>query len=397
MTDNHSMLRAAHLLQLIAIALMGLGVVMIHSAGVQIDADDTGQVGSIFASRHIPFMALAAMVMFAMSHVDLRGMLLARNWTNPLAWVVLIVFGLCAAVLIPGVGRDVNGASRWLQIGGFSFQPSELMKYTLPVVVAWWCSRHGAGMRLFFSGMLPGLVLVIIGAGLVAVEDFGTGALIGGVGLVLLFAGGARWWHLGIWVPAVAGLAIYAVISAPYRFQRLLMFMDPWKDPEGSSYHIVQSMTAIANGGFWGRGLGNSTLKFGYLPEDKTDFIFAIICEELGVPGAALVITLYLALIWVGITIIRQSEDRFTRLIGLGIVMTIGLQTMMNLAVVTVVVPPKGIALPLVSAGGTGWIVTAAAVGLLASLDNARHLTSSLRESELAIETEPERRPALSG
>lgn len=389
MADNIFMLRAAHMIQLIAIALMGLGVVMIHSAGVQIDSASTGEVGSVFASRHIPFLFIAALVMFAMSRVDLRGMLLARNWTNPLAFVALIVFGLCAVVLIPGVGRDVNGASRWLQIGGFSFQPSELMKYTLPVVVAWWCSRRGAGMRRFFTGMLPGLVLVMVGGGLVAVEDFGTGALIGGVGLVLLFAGGARWWQLGMWIPAVAGLAVYAVVSAPYRLQRLLMFLDPWKDPEGSSYHIVQSMTAIANGGFWGRGLGNSTLKFGYLPEDKTDFIFAIICEELGVPGAALVITLYLALIWVGIMVIRQCEDRFTRLIGLGIIMTLGLQALMNIAVVTVVVPPKGIALPLVSAGGTGWIVTAAAVGLLASLDNARHLAITERQAELDTGSKP--------
>lgn len=228
-------------------------------------------------------------------------------------------------------------------------------------------------MRGFFTGLLPGLMLVLLGAGLVAVEDFGTGALIGAVGLALLLAGGVRWWHLGMWVPAVLGLAVYAIVSAPYRLQRLLMFLDPWKDPEGSSYHIVQSMTAIANGGLWGRGLGNSTLKFGYLPEDKTDFIFAIICEEMGVPGAALIIGLYLALIWVGITVIRQCEDRLSQLVGLGIIMTISAQAVMNMAVVTVVVPPKGIALPLVSAGGTGWIVTAAAVGLLASLDNARH------------------------
>lgn len=382
MVDISLMLRPAHLLQLIAIALMGFGVVMIHSAGVRVDSESMGEVGSVFSSRHIIFMLVATVVMFAMSQVDLRGMFLARDWTNPLWLLALVVFGLCIAVFVPGVGRDVNGASRWIRVGGFSFQPSELMKYALPILVAWWCTRRGAAMRQFFTGMLPGLVLVLGGCAVVAIEDFGTGALIAAVGLTLLLAGGARWWHLGMWVPAVAGLAVYAVVSAPYRLQRLMMFLDPWNDPEDTSYHIVQSMTAIANGGLWGRGLGNSTLKFGYLPEDKTDFIFAIICEELGVPGAAMVMALYLALIWVGIAVIRQCEDKFTRLIGLGIVMTIGLQAAMNLAVVTVVVPPKGIALPLISAGGTGWIVTAAAIGLLASLDNARYYAA--RDGEFA-------------
>jgi cell division protein FtsW len=155
---------------------------------------------------------------------------------------------------------------------------------------------------------------------------------------------------------------------------RLTAFVDPWADPRGIGYHPIQSMLAIAMGGLSGRGLGNGIQKFGYLPEDTTDFIFAIICEELGLGGAALVVALYMAILWIGLGILRDCRDTFSRLVGIGVLMTIGLQALINMAVVTVVVPTKGIALPLISAGGTGWILTAAAAGLLAALDAANHL-----------------------
>jgi cell division protein FtsW len=150
---------------------------------------------------------------------------------------------------------------------------------------------------------------------------------------------------------------------------RVKAFFDPYQDPQGIGYHILQSMGAISGGGFAGRGLGNSIQKFGYLPEDTTDFIFAIICEEMGVVGAAVVISLYACLLWCGFSIVRRVEHPFQRLLGLGILLAVGLQAFINIAVVTGSAPTKGIALPLLSSGGTGWVLTAFCVGLVISMD----------------------------
>jgi len=161
------------------------------------------------------------------------------------------------------------------------------------------------------------------------------------------------------------------IVTSAYRRARLTAFLDPWADPQGIGYHPIQSMLAIAQGGITGRGVGNGVQKFGYLPEDTTDFLFAIICEEAGVAGAAVVVVFYLVILGIGFGILRRCQDPFGRLVALGILLMLGTQALINLAVVTVVVPTKGIALPLLSAGGTGWVMTAAAVGLLASLDDS--------------------------
>lgn len=368
------MLRSAHLVILLVMSLMTLGVVMVHSAGVRVQSDAAGDVLSIFYSRHVLFLLGATGVMLLAARVDVRGMLFERSWRNPLWWMMFAALGLCAAALVPGVGRNVNGASRWVVIGGLSFQPSELVKYLLPMVLAWWCARRAGVMHKFFHGLLPALLLTAVAVGLIVIEDLGTAVLIGAVAMGVLLAGGARIWQLLLLVPPMLVAVGAAIVTAPYRMARLLTFLDPWQDPQGNGYHIIQSLTAISQGGVWGAGLGNSTLKFGYLPEDTTDFIFAIICEELGLPGAALVIGLYVALLWVGWCIVRDCRDHFCRLLGFGVLLTLGCQAVMNIAVVTVVVPTKGIALPLVSAGGTGWLVTAAALGLVAALDNARYV-----------------------
>jgi cell division protein FtsW len=176
-----------------------------------------------------------------------------------------------------------------------------------------------------------------------------------------------------------------------------MIYRDPWIDPQGAGYHPIQSQLAFAEGGVSGSGLGHSVQKY-YIPEDTTDFIFPVLTEELGLAGAALVIGLFLTILWVGLGIIRDSKDPFSRLVGLGILATLGIQAAINLAVVTVVVPTKGIALPLVSNGGTGWIMTAGALGLLAAIDNA----TSLEEAESAgtegsdsTDEQPDEPPAL--
>ncbi len=380
------------------VALLGIGVVMVHSASLSVTAADLdantfnpdtsvlGVLSPLFNNNFIyALMAIGAMLVG--SRVDLHGIFRGRGWWNPVWFAVVISLVLCAMTLIPGVGKNVNGASRWLVIGpagsGVSFQPSELMKWTLVVGLAWYCARRRGVMHRFWWGLLPGLLLVGLACGLIVIEDLGTAALIGAVALCVLVAGGARLWQLALMLPiAVAGI-VAAILESPYRVKRLTAFMDPWADSRGTGYHPIQSMVAFAQGGVSGSGLGQSVQKY-YIPEDTTDFVFPIIAEELGFGGAVLVVGLFLAILWVGLGIAKDTQDTFGRLVALGVLLTVGLQAVINLAVVTVVVPTKGIALPLISAGGTGWIFTAFALGLVASLDNAKAM-----QDEKAQQPEP--------
>ncbi len=418
-------LRPAHLIQLAVLALLGLGVVMATSAGLSVpDATATTEpapadpfapdaadpppsppdawavapldgVYRVLTSRQAIYAGLAVAVMLLAGRINVRELFRAHGVSNPLILMVLGALALAAMTFVPGMGRSVNGAARWLYLGpklwGLSFQPSELVKWVMVLALAWWCARRAGVMHRFGAGLLPPLMLLAVACGLIVIEDLGTAALIGTVGGLLLIAGGARLWQLALLVPPALGAFVAAIAANPYRVARLTAFLDPWADPRGTGYHPIQSMLAIVHGGLTGRGLGHGVQKFGYLPEDTTDFIFSIICEELGLVGAATVVGLYLAILWVGLGIVRDCRDTFARLVGLGVLLTVGLQAAINLAVVTVVVPTKGIALPLVSAGGTGWIMTAFALGLLAALDNANHLE---REAGLELDPRSRREPA---
>ncbi|MBB6430339.1 FtsW/RodA/SpoVE family cell cycle protein [Algisphaera agarilytica] len=391
--------RPTHILLTCVLALLGIGVVMVHSAGVSVasaDIDANTYDPSITASgvlapllsKNLVYAVMAVGAMLLGSRVDLQGIFSSRGWWNPVWFAVIISLILCGMTLMPGVGKSVNGASRWLVIGpagsGISFQPSELMKWTLVVGLAWYCARRRGVMHRFWWGLMPGLLLVGLACGLIVIEDLGTAALIGAVAMCVLIAGGARLWQLALMLPFAVGAIVAAIIHSPYRVKRLTAFMDPWADSQGTGYHPIQSMLAFAQGGVEGNGLGQSIQKY-YIPEDTTDFVFPIIAEELGFGGAVLVVGLFLTILWVGLGIAKDTPHTFGRLVALGVLLTVGLQAVINIAVVTVVVPTKGIALPLISAGGTGWIFTAFAIGLVASLDNAK----ALREVEEGEEEAP--------
>ncbi|MGA0286393.1 MAG: FtsW/RodA/SpoVE family cell cycle protein [Planctomycetota bacterium] len=306
----------------------------------------------------------------------------------PAALVALAIsmLALLAAVYLPGIGREVNGASRWVEIGGFNFQPSEIAKWAMPVLVAWWCVASGPRIREFRRGFVPPMFALLLVAGIVGVEDLGTAVLILGVGVVVLAIAGVKLRHLALLIPVGGGAVAAAILHSPYRIQRLLAWRDPFEDPQGIGYHIIQSLSAIAGGGIAGRGLGQGIQKFGYLPEATTDFVFAIVCEELGLAGAAIVVALLVALLWSGMAIIAPSDARlrppaFHRLLGLGILLTIGFQALMNVLVVTGLAPTKGIALPLVSHGGTGWVLTAFSLGILISIERTAR-SAAENESE---------------
>lgn len=400
------MVRSAHILIACAAALLGLGVIMVHSAGSVVGGPDGAVVDStfgpagpwsMFATRTSLYAGIAILVMLIASRLNVRQLFTSRGLTNPLLVAIMVALALQALTLVPGFGHEVNGAHRWLKVGPITFQPSELVKWVMVLAVAWWCARRAGVMHKFFAGVVPAIVLITAACMMVVKEDLGTAVLVGLVAVVLLIAGGMRLWVL--WpVAIVGGIGIVgAILAAPYRIKRLMIFRDPWIDPQGAGYHPIQSQLAFAEGGVGGSGLGHSVQKY-YIPEDTTDFIFPVLTEELGLAGAALVIGLFLTILWVGLGIVRDSKDTFSRLVGLGVITTLGVQAAINLAVVTVVVPTKGIALPLVSNGGTGWIMTAGALGLLAAIDNA----TSMEEAEVlstdgtdSTDEEPDQTPTL--
>jgi cell division protein FtsW len=288
----------------------------------------------------------------------------------------LVILGVLSLVYLTGVGKQVGGSERWLRVpvggGQLSIQPSEFAKWGLLALIAWYGATTAGRLRSFMTGLLPALIVVGAVAGFVVIEDLGTGALIAASCGLVLIAAGANIWHFALFIPV--GLAGFtaAVIAAPYRVARLAAFLDPYRDAEKSGFHMIQSMIAVANGGGPGRGLGHGLQKFDYLPEDTTDFLFAIICEELGIAGAAIVIGTFLFLICSAFAIVRREQDRALKLFGLGVIATVGLQALINLAVVTGLGPTKGIALPLVSQGGTGWAFTALCLGVLIAIDRSQ-------------------------
>lgn len=352
-----------------ALGLLAIGWVMVHSAGVSLYGStvDSASIDWL-TSRHTLYALLAAAVLLLAPYLDVRAIYHHHSWRNPLFWVVILSLVLVALTMVPGLGVKVNGATRWLRIGPVQFQPSELVKWTLLGALAWWGARRQGVVSHLGQGLLPPLLMIGLCCGLIAPQDLGSAALVGVVSVAILLAAGARFWQVGIL--AIMGMAgvITMAVTTPYRFRRLTAFLDPWADPAGAGYHPIEALTAFAHGGPWGTGLGNSVRKF-YLPEDTTDFLFPILTEELGLLGAATVVILLLIVLWAGWAVLRSCNDLFGRLFALGVLLTFGLQALMNLAVVTCMMPTKGIALPLLSAGGTGWVMTAMALGLVAGLD----------------------------
>lgn len=421
------MLRPGHAVAICVLALLMIGVVMVNSAGMTIRTREPFTIEAILLSKTTLYAGLAMAALIACSLLPLRRLIPGRAGADagvmsepiepaidePLlspAWVRALVreyinlwplwagaiglIVLLGSVYVPGIRSPKNGSHRWINLhlpGLESVQPSELAKWGLVLLISIYAACSIRRMRSFWLGLVPGLLATGLVAGFVVIEDLGTGALMGMAACIVLLAAGARLWHLLILCPVPLAGAVLAIVTNPYRMHRIESFMNPFLDPQGKGFHMIQSMGAISGGGIFGRGLGGGLQKFGYLPEDTTDFIFATICEELGVAGAAIVLFLLGALIWSVWGIVRRDNVAVLKLIGLGVMATVGVQAAINLAVVTGLGPTKGIALPLISSGGTGWILTAAALGLVVAMDRAQ-LLSLRREARLAGEPidEPE-------
>lgn len=378
------MLRPGQGLVIFAVALLIIGVVMVNSAGLSVRETQSISLSGVLTSRPMIYALLAGAMLAAGACVPVKRVITARGLASPIPWLTLATLVLLLAVYLPGLSREMNGSKRWLNLGGVSFQPSEFAKWAIIILLAWHSAKRAAVMHRFSSGFVPGVFLIGLVCLLIGIHDLGTAVLVGMVGMAMLVAAGVRWWQAGLVVPAGAAAFTAAVIHSPYRINRLMAYVNPFDDPQGIGYHIIQSMSAVAGGGLAGRGLGNGVRKFGYLPEDTTDFIFAVICEELGIFGAALVLFLYGGLVVCGLLVARRVTDPFQRLLALGVVLTIGLQAAINIAVVTGVAPTKGIALPLLSHGGTGWALTAFSIGLLVSMDRRVRVAQSGIETDVS-------------
>lgn len=366
------MLRAGHLLQLVVIGMLGFAVIAVHSAEMNI-GNSALESDSIFKSKYLIHAIMAIVLMWFTSRINLRQAMTVRWYKNPIIWCLVISLLLVGLAMTP-VGLDINGARRWLRIGSgalaTNFQPSEMAKWFAVLFIAWWCTKHHQRMNQF-RWLLILASIVAATCAVIVIQDLGTAALIAAVAGVMIFAGGARLWHLLAFVPPAAAAVTVAIIQSPYRLQRMLTFLNPWEDAQGSGFQITRSFAAFADGGLTGSGFANGVARFGHVPIDQSDMIFAIICNDMGIMGAVFVVAMFLAILWLGMSIVRDCKDKFGRLVGLGIITTFSLQAVINMAVVTGMVPTKGIALPLLSAGGTGWVITAMAIGLLASFDTA--------------------------
>ena len=379
MVDNDSVMietrsRLANMVAMVILFLMATGAVMVFSAGANLSYEfELRRFYQFPGLRQIMFFPISVVILFAASLPDYRIWNWRSSWYKwPSLWLLVLAAALLVMVLVPGVGTEINEARRWLRIplgrASISFQPSELAKWTMVIFLAGACARLGDSIRLFWTRFLPLSGLIAVVCGLIITQDLGTAVFIGLISFLILVVAGARWWH--VLMPLPFGIAGFIAILyySPHRLDRLLAFLYPERYADSVAYQANQSLIAIGSGGILGKGLGQGTCKYGHLPEDTTDFIFSIIGEELGLIGTIGIILVFILFLCLGLLIVLRCRDRFSRLLAAGIVLTIGTQAALNIGVVTVVLPTKGIPLPFVSAGGTSLLLSSAAVGVLLNI-----------------------------
>ncbi|MBM7692362.1 cell division protein FtsW [Peribacillus deserti] len=350
------------ILIIVTLGLLAVGLIMVYSASA-IWADYKFNDSFFFAKRQILFAGVGILAMFFIMNVDYWTW---RTWSK----IILIVcFVLLIAVLIPGVGMVRNGSRSWIGVGAFSIQPSEFMKLAMIAFLAKFLSERQKYITSFKSGLLPALSLVFVAFGFIMLQpDLGTGTVMTGTCIVMIFVSGARISHFSwLGLMGVAGF-VGLILSAPYRIKRITSFLDPWQDPLGSGFQIIQSLYAIGPGGLFGLGLGQSRQKFFYLPEPQTDFIFAILSEELGFIGGSFVILLFALLLWRGIRISLGAPDLYGSFLAVGIIAMVAIQVMINIGVVTGLMPVTGITLPFLSYGGSSLTLMLMAIGVLLNI-----------------------------
>lgn len=349
-------------------ALIAAGIVMIYSSSAIYAYDKFGD-NFFFLTRHLVSLCLGIILSFLVMNIDLGILRIHSKKLIVLSFLLLIL------VLMPVVGISAGGARRWLKIGFINFQPVEVIKPFFLLYLADLLDRKLLKGNSLFGVYIPALLIIGAMSGLVVLQpDLGSSVELAAIGFIILFIYGARIKHLVLTFIAALPLAGFIIIGSPYRFARILTYLDPWKDPRDTGFQMIQSFIALGSGGFFGAGLGKSQQKLFYLPESHTDFIFSIIGEELGFLGTAVIAVLFVILVWSAMKIAFRKDSEFSRLMAFGIASIIGLEAIINMSVSTGSLPTKGLPLPFLSYGGSSLVVHMVLIAMLLNLgrDNVR-------------------------
>jgi cell division protein FtsW len=370
----------AYPLLLAVMALTALGIVMVYSSS---------SVRSYFSSADPAAQGLEQLVwagiglcgLLVASRIDFRHL---RYLAIPFYVITLL---LLIAVLIPGIGSEINGSRRWIVLPGFgSLQPAEFAKLAIVLYLAHWLDRRGREARGFWNGLVPFAMLVAPGFFLISMEpDLGTAGVYAIVALSIFFMAGANLLYLGAIGASAVAVAWLMISATSYQMERVQTFLDPFRDPLGAGYNTIQALLALGLGGITGLGLGESRMKYLYLPAPSTDFIFAIIGEEWGLIGSLAVVALFVVIAYQGYRIAITAPDTFSGLVACGITTWLVVQACINMMVVTALMPVTGIPLPFISAGGSALTINLAAVGILLSISRETTQTGSLRDAVFGI------------
>lgn len=346
----------------ITIALILIGIVFVFSSSYYVTA--IYEVGNYyFFIRQIIWAVVSVGVMFFFIFFDYHRL---KKVVKPL---VFLTFTLLLAVFVPGVGHESGGAMRWIDLKFASFNPSELAKITVIIYLSYILTKKQGKLADFKMGLLPPLLVVAAIFFVILMQSgFSTAVILLLVSFVLFFVGGASMKHILSITIASIPVLIFFIVKVAYRLDRIFAYLDPWEDAGGKGYHLIQSLKAFSNGGFLGQGLGNSVQKVKYLPTPHTDFIFAVIGEEMGLWGCILLIGLFFLFFINGVMIAYRTKDSFGQLLAFGMTLLITLHAILNMSIAVGLTPPTGVSLPFISYGGSAILMMSVAVGILLNI-----------------------------
>jgi cell division protein FtsW len=346
--------------------LVGIGIVMVYSASSALALKK-------FASDY-HFLKKQALFAFAGVIILVIGRHFPYKYYRPLAYpLVGLSLALLAVIQFTDLGLSAGGSTRWMRLGSFSFQPSELARIALVIFLAYSMEKKADRIKDFSIGFIPHVLVLGVFTILIFIQpDFGSVFILAALTWILLFIGGVRFWQLFASLLVILPVAYFFLINAEYRAKRILGFLNPWEHSSDAGYQIVHSLMAFGTGGFWGTGIGKGYQKLFYLPEPHTDFIFSVIGEELGLLGVLIIIGLYGWIIVRGISIARNAPDLFGAYLAVGLTIAMGLQIVVNMGVALGLLPTKGLTLPLLSYGGTSLLLNMASIGILMNISASR-------------------------
>lgn len=355
---------------LAALAMLAVGVIMVPSSLVTVGPSSQWYARADF--RHVVFAVLAAAVLLTMWRVDYRRLNAGGRFPYLAGVLLAVALATAPLVFVPGIGKSVGGYRRWVRIGpaayGMGFQPSELIKLTMIVFLAAWLTRPGRNVRSFGKTVLPAVLVMGICVASIVTQDVGTGAIIAMAACVTMLFAGVAWYYVA-GLGLCGGGAFYAMlVASPKRWLRIEAMLDPWNEANPCAYQLRQSLATICTGSWTGKGLGGGMMKRGFLPEDSTDFLFATLCEEWGFIGGAVLLGMLLVWLLLAARAARQAGERFGAVLAGSLGFLIAMQAAMHVAVNVGWMPPTGIGMPLVSAGGTRLVLMACATALVVSV-----------------------------